>query len=187
MANGNEQVAYFYCSKRQGQAEGSEPKRIMQSLVRQLAWSPQDSTIANPIKVAWRDGKRSKEDTLSLTECSEILSNFAGRYRRTTIILDALDECSDPNGLLRILKDLSGKKNGTLTYFVSSRNEVNVSQVLENCSAISLESNDVSEDIEYFIRHEVADKPQDARLLSGKYPDLETQLMNKLYGHAQGS
>ncbi|KAF4625153.1 hypothetical protein G7Y89_g13014 [Cudoniella acicularis] len=187
MANGNEQVAYFYCSKRQGQLEGSEPKCILQSLVRQLAWSPQDSTIANPIKVAWNNGKRSKEDKLSLNDCSKILSELSTRCRRTTIILDALDECADPIELLQHLKSLSGKKNVTLSLFVSSRNEVEVSKVLENCPTINLESNNTSKDIEYFIRHEVEDKPPYARLLSGRFPELEAKLIDVLYCRAQGS
>lgn len=187
MANENEQVAYFYCSKKQGQPDGSEPVQILRGLTHQLAWSPQDSVIANPIKVLWNNGRRSKETKLSLNECCSMLHELTGRCQRTTIIIDALDECADPNDLLERLKSLA-RWDTVLSLFVSSRNEVNVIQVLEGCSIMSLGSEDlVSEDMEYFIRHEVQDKRPHARLLAGRYPELESRLTDVLSRCAQGS
>src|SRR5258706_11293515 len=60
--SGDEQVAYFYCSKRKTQ-EGTDPETVLQSLVRQFAWSQEDSKIAPFIK----DARHARSDGYKLS------------------------------------------------------------------------------------------------------------------------
>ncbi|EED15242.1 hypothetical protein TSTA_046940 [Talaromyces stipitatus ATCC 10500] len=67
-----EQIAYFYCTKKQGEVHGSDPKTILRSLVRQLAWSADNQSISKPVKDIYDESQLShecEESRLPVTAC----------------------------------------------------------------------------------------------------------------------
>ena len=103
---------------------------------------------------------------------------------RVTIVIDALDECSNAPEVLLALWEIQKKSPADLKVFVSSRMNVEVLHYLPNCEKIHVDEDMNSQDIEVFVRSEVVN--QQRRLLDNKRPDLESRLIRVLVTRAQG-
>ena len=182
------QVAYFYCSRTKGEAQdpGTTPETVMSSILSQLLWSPDGSGIAKQVSnlyTAWRY-ERPDEARLSLEESANIVGELINPWSQTTIIIDALDECSQPYPLLRTLKRIIEDSAGRVKIFVSSRMNVDVSDVLESVSRVNIQVKDTSADVREYIWKEL--KESDRRLLKGREPELEDRMIATLNSRAQG-
>lgn len=180
------QIAYFYCTRKQGESSGSDPQTILQSLVRQLAWSADNRSIKESVKDKYDEAQLHQgyvETKLSVAACVSLLSKILSSSSNTIIIIDALDECSDPSDLLSNLKEASTSAKSGTRFFFSSRMNVDVSEEFPECAKIDsgVESQD---DIEFYVRTEV--KGRKRRLLHGKAPELEDMLVEVLTQRAQG-
>ena len=179
-------MAYFYCV-RQGQGQsGTDPVVILRSLVRQLAWSLDGSSISPSVRTFYDKWRYEKPGSghLSLEECSGLLTAMFSSYSNTTIILDALDECEKPYELLRALQTIANSTTSQIKLFVSSRLNVNVASVLSHCGKIDIQSQGTSKDMDIFLHTEV--KQGDRHLLKGNFPELEDRLIAVLRDRAQG-
>ena len=179
-------IAYFYCV-RQGQGQsGTDPMVILRSIVRQLASSLDGSSILPPIRRVYDKLRyeRPGSGCLSLEECSELLTELTSYHSKTTIILDALDECEKPYELLRALKRVAHSRTDQIKLFVSSRLNVRVDSVVILHRKINIQSQGASKDMDIFLHTEV--KSRDRRLLKGRYPELEDRLIKVLRDRAQG-
>lgn len=159
---------------------------ILQSLVRQLAWSTDNLSIAKPVKYLYDEAQKSPESgesRLSADECIRLLGQLTPSRQHTRIIIDALDECSEPDELLSSLKEISLSSKGTMQFFFSSRMNVAVSEEFPECTKVEVGS-DNQDDIEFYVHTEV--KKRKKRLLHGKAPELENQLVEILSRRAQG-
>jgi hypothetical protein len=119
-ANRRERLAFFYCSRKE--ARRVSPQDVFRSLVAQLALSLDGSSVAESIK---RKHKERKQDEL---DNPDLLVGLVAIYQRTTIVVDALDECEDYGGLLRLLKKVSDGTHGAIKFFFSSRTDVKLFQ-----------------------------------------------------------
>lgn len=182
------QVAYFYCSRTKGEAQdpGTTPETVMSSIASQLLWSPDGSGIAERVSnlyKSWRN-ERPDEARLSLEESSNIVAELVNSWSQTTIIIDALDECSQPYPLLRTLKRVIGSSAGRVKLFVSSRMNVDVADVLVDVSRVEIQVQDTSADVYKYVWKEL--KEGDRRLLKGREPELEDRMIATLNSRAQG-
>ena len=181
-----ERLAYFYCSKKQGLKDGSSPKTVLQSLVRQLAWSTDDLSIAPTVKKRYQDSHKLQgygQNELLTNDCIDLLVQLIASHRQTTIAIDALDECSDHYTLLSALERVSVLCKGRVKVLLSSRMHVPVNHTFPQCHQIQV-GLDSTEDIEFYIRTEVdANK---ARLAQCKATDLKDPLIKTLSRRAQG-
>ena len=179
-------MAYFYCVRQGRDQSGTDPAVILRSLVRQLAWSLDDSSISPPVRTFYDKWRYERPDSgrLSLGTCSGLLTELISSYSETTIILDALDECEKPYELLRALKTIASSGTGQTKLFVSSRLNVNIASVLIARSKIDIQSQGTSKDMDIFLLTEV--KNGDRRLLKGNFPHLEDRLIEVLRDRAQG-
>ena len=179
-------IAYFYCVRQGQDQSGTDPAVILRSLVRQLAWSLDGSSISPRIRTFYDRWQYERPDSgrLSLGECSELLTELISSHSNITIILDALDECEEPYELLRALKTIANSSTGHIKLFVSSRLNINVSSVLIPRSKIDIQSQRISNDMDIFLHTEV--KKGDRRLLKGNFPELEDRLIEVLRDRAQG-
>lgn len=179
---------YFYCTKKQGEAYGSHPKTILRSLVRQLAWSADNHSISKFVKDIYdecRLSHESGENRFTVRACISLLTTLISTRENTTIIIDALDECSDPLGLLSNLNEISTAVKSNVRLFFSSRMNVDVLEEFPECAKIEVifESH---EDIEFYVKTEVNSR----RLLKKKenidVSQLEDRIVKTLTRRAQG-
>lgn len=182
------QVAYFYCSRTMGEAQdpGTTPETVMSSLVSQLSWSPDGTGIAKRVSdlyATWRD-ERPDEARLSLEESANIIGDLVSSWSQTSIIIDALDECSQPYPLLRSLQRIIEDSAGRVRLFVSSRINVEVSNVLIDVSRVNMQVQDTSSDLYNYVWKEL--KESKGRLLKGREPKLEDRIIEMLSSRAQG-
>lgn len=177
------QVAYFYCSRTNGGAQDPEttPQTVMSSLVSQLSWSPDRTGIAKRVSdlyTTWRD-ERPDEARLSLEESVNIIGDLINSWSKTsktTIIIDALDECSQPHPLLRFLQQIIEGSAGRVRLFVSSRINVDVSNVLIDASRVNIQVQDTSSHLYIYVWKEL--KEGKGRLLKGREPKLEYRIID---------
>ena len=182
------QVAYFYCTRTKGEAQdpGTTPEAVMSSLVSQLSWSPDSSGIAKQVSdlyATWRD-KRPDEARLSLEESSIMIGHLIKSCSQTRIIIDALDECSQPYSLLRSLQQVVENSAGRVKLFVSSPINVDVPDVLVDVARVNMQVQDTSSDLYAYVWKEV--KGSKRRLLKGREPKLEDKIIETLNSRAQG-
>ena len=181
-------IAYFYCVRQGQDHSGTDPAVILRSLVRQLAWSSEGSSISPGVETFYERWRYERPDSgrLSLGECSELLTEMISSYSNTTIIIDALDECEEPYELLRALKTIADSSTGHIKLFVSSRANVDVARVLIVHSKIDIQSQvkGLNTDMDIFLHTEVKEGAR--RLLQGRYPGLEDRLTEVLKDRAQG-
>ena len=187
-SGGDNQVIYFYCSRTRGEDQdpGTSPETVLSGLVSQLCWSPDGSGISKAVSNLHRRWRfeRPDEASLSLDESVELVVELTSSCTQTTIIIDALDECSQPYPLLRALQQILDKAAGRVRLFVSSRVNVDVSSALTTVSRINLHAEDTYADVYDYVWKEV--KQSKRRLLKGKEPELENKVVETLSHRAQG-
>lgn len=72
---------------------------------------------------------------IEIQECPELLTRLVNEYRKTTIIIDALDECENADVLLLRLRELNNNTSEAqvpVKFFFYSRKQVEVDQFFEN-------------------------------------------------------
>jgi hypothetical protein len=151
----DERLAFFYCSREY------TPIDVFRSLVAQLSTSANGESITADIKAYYES--KIKEDpkgsSLSLEQCENYLVDLINLYGCTTVVIDALDECSpSATELLLHLKNV-GQRSQKLKLFLSSRDDFSVSQHFSGSVQIRVHSTENSQDIKSFIEGEFA-KPE---------------------------
>ena len=120
-------------------------------------------------------------------ECVEIHHGLCDAWPRTTIIIDALDECLVPSEVLYGLGEIRAKATSKVHLLLSSRMDIDVPFYFSDCEKIQMDEEKSSGDIENYVRQEVnSGGSQKRRLLDGKRPDLEARLIQILIARAQG-
>ena len=121
---------------------------------------------------------------LTADECVTWLREVTSQAKETVIVIDALDECEDPDELLLYLKEVEDGNPCRTRLFLSSRMHVGVSKIYENCISVSATGENEA-DLVFYIRNEVEHR-KTRRLLDGKRPDLEAWLIGTLTRQAHG-
>lgn len=111
------------------------------------------------------------------------MSQLITSYHHTTIIIDALDECSDFYDLLSYLEELASACQGKVKFLLSSRMNVPVQQAFPESARMEV-GLDSKEDIDFFINTEM--KRNKRRLAQCNALDLQDQMTDTLSQRAQG-
>ena len=194
-ANRSERLVFFYCSRKE--VHRTSPLDIFRSLVAQLALSPDGSSVAESIK---RKHKEKKQDELDNPDLLVgLLTGLIALYQRTTIVVDALDECEDYGRLLRLLKKVSNGTRGAIKFFFSSRTNVKLLKDFPSWEKLELDSEKglTKDDINTYIRTQVKDREKmdlgprlldEGRSMLGEslVEALEDRLIETLTRRAQG-
>jgi hypothetical protein len=188
--NGQEQVAYFYCNKRNG--AGSSVLEIFRSLMRQLAYSSRHMKVDDQIMSLWKGRSSADTDLLTLKECKQILPRLLSEFSSTTtLLIDALDECEKSQQLLSELREIGTvlqnitAGTGTVRAFLSSRDNVEVSRTFSNCHSVNITPALVTDDFEYFVSRFV--DMQCARGQAGRRRQCGHQTATDTIGHSPGT
>lgn len=177
---------FFYCSQNGGKR--TSPEDLFRSLVAQLAWSVDGSSIAESVKCEYENRKNRE---LLLDECRELLAGLIALYQQTTIVVDALDECEYDRLLHSLMKMVSKSTPKPIKFFFSSRTNVTLPKGFPTWEKLKLDSqkNLTGEDMKKYIQTEVKDREMlgfASRLLRGEHPALEDRLVEVLTRRAQG-
>ncbi|KAG8161566.1 hypothetical protein KVR01_008553 [Diaporthe batatas] len=160
----DESFAYLYCMKQDN--ERNNPKAILRSIVKQIAsgpWNRRGENVAldEAVTDIW---KKHSNDQLqfcnTFSEWRDCLFKLVKKYPRTTIVLDALDECvecdEDKRGsLVDLLTTLSSGDMGFVKIFCSTRPELDLSQLLNKYPVISTNGDQNQKDMGMFVRNKL--------------------------------
>ncbi|KAK1246095.1 hypothetical protein MKX07_005164 [Trichoderma sp. CBMAI-0711] len=152
----DEGFAYFYCSR--SDPVRQETKHILRSYISQLARVPNSSTMMEKnIHKLYLKAKQEQRG-FSTAECETALTELVNFYRRTTFVLDALDECERESreALAHILRNLVDIGEGTVKVFIASRKEDDIEEYLGSQKLIAISTADNKNDIEKYIDSEVS-------------------------------
>lgn len=185
--DGDDVLAYFYCSRTTSDTRQQEPRAILLSILRQLAAPLPGLPLKSPIISLYNKEttRGSQEAYLSIDEIIALLMDLIeNHYQNVTLILDAIDEC-DANGRLQLLDAFT-----TLTYnpkavvktLISSRNDPDIETHFSRIPNLSITATDNADDIAKFVRKEIGQ-----RLLHGKASkQIRERVEEDLNSKAQG-
>ncbi|GKZ77750.1 hypothetical protein AnigIFM56816_000533 [Aspergillus niger] len=153
----DEGFAYFYCNRTEDNR--TRPLAVAQSYVRQLSASASKSSslyIQSRLRSTYRELRMSAED-LDFKRCRTLLTEFLNLYPRTTLVLDAFDEC-DPasrGDLLQLFQDLLSSSTRPVKLFIASRPDGDVQQQVRSHPNIDIQATDNHQDIQAYISQEM--------------------------------
>ncbi|CAG8371539.1 unnamed protein product [Penicillium salamii] len=160
-----EQLAFFYCSRKQGTEEAN---------------------IASIIKERyqqWQQDQGYGGRELLADDCVKLLTQLIAPNHHTKIIIDALDECSDFDELLNHLEKIISASQGKVKFLLSSRMHVPVHEIFPANARIEV-GMDNKEDIETFIKTKIEQNQR--RLDQCKSSELKDRIIKTLSDRAQG-
>ena len=178
-------VTYFYISKKR--SGRNEPTEIFRCLATQMASLHREDSVPESLKTKYKErgpDRFSDGGELTFEECKQLMIEMSGCWTRSTLIIDALDECSTPLEVLDGLRDVCAQSSSKLKILASSRMNVEVPHYFPDCERLRIEEGQESGDLESYVRGEVLHAKR--RLLDGKRPDLEERLMQILISRAHG-
>lgn len=171
---------YFYCYF--GEKERQGALAITRSLLKQL--SAQSERLDPKILAAFNN------DSSLTTDSAEILLAAAfGRFRKVFVVVDALDECSEPErkSMIQLFNRQVQLASCCVKVFLTSRPERDISRLLEGRLSHYIDADDTSKDITPYVAATVEDCIADGSLLSGVVsPYLKAHLIKTLNGEANG-
>lgn len=100
---------------------------------------------------------RLKGSDLGLELCKQQLLESVEFYPKTTLVLDALDECEPQSRwqLVKMIQDLTSKSGRLLKVFISSRPDGDIRELFASQPNITIQAADNQEDIEIFVNKEI--------------------------------
>lgn len=178
-------LAFFYCSNEDPKRK--QPIWILRSILAQLACPPGDVAAPTILTELFKKSKKSPDGDdgeLAAERCVTLLREVIFQGGGAVIVIDALDECEDPDELLLYLKEVEDDNACRTRLFFSSRMHVDVFKIYKSCISVSTPGGNEA-DLGFYVRNEVKTR-KIRRLLDGKRPDLETRLIDTLNRQAQG-
>lgn len=103
-----------------------------------------------------RKAKKEQRE-LSIPECKAALSELLRSYPRTTLVLDALDECEvgARKEIVLILRNLATDAERPVKVYITSRREPDIERNLGSENLIEIGTSDNKGDIEKYIEQEM--------------------------------
>ncbi|KAI9772499.1 MAG: hypothetical protein M1840_000704 [Geoglossum simile] len=167
-----ERQAYFYCSGASQRSALSNPTDVLRSLVAQLSY-----TLFEPANKEWETKDRGR-GTLTLADCKRLLIELTRSTGTYTIIIDALDECSDPSELVEFLNFTAESSKG-LQIFFSSRLEDHITPKFTSVSSIEINQKRNQGDITAFVEGECRRRREVIRSRCPREPEQMTDDLAK--------
>ncbi|WKT48146.1 hypothetical protein QSH57_013051 [Fusarium oxysporum f. sp. vasinfectum] len=172
-AETSEALAFFYCKR--DEENRRNPQDILRSILRQLS-TPVKKVERGTIHVALKDLPNRlalNGTTINVSTCESLIGKLVEDYPRTTIILDALDEC-DRNTREELMRVLSNLTNGSskLRVFISSRHDEDILRHFNGIPTMEMQATDNEEDISSFVHDRLF---QDSR-----WADLSPELQGEV-------
>ncbi|KAH9889111.1 hypothetical protein F4778DRAFT_753995 [Xylariomycetidae sp. FL2044] len=145
-------IAYFYCNK--NRHEHRDPRSILASLVRQLAFDPRQLAVADLARREYdSEKKRGFAGQLTIPRCTKLLTDLSGLYADVYLLIDGLDETDESTRreLMEALdKVITGSKSVVKVY-IASRDDRDIKEMYGERNHLRISATDNQEDIERFV------------------------------------
>ena len=179
----HEGFAFFYCNHSDHLT--TQPLSVAHSYIRQLSTTAQSERgyIQASLQETY-DQSRSKGAHLDRATCKKLLLDSLNLYPRTTLVLDALDECEPRTRgiLIDLFEDLLCNSTRPVKIFIASRPDGDIRRHFRFHSSIEIQSNDNHKDIENYIRQKLPQLAEE----NNELRDLQPLITSKLLELCQG-
>ena len=145
-------VFYFFCKNTD--VDKNTPTVVVRSLLYQLYNSVKSQTASQSLihDIGVALDRSGQQKALNFSVLWQLFSTHIS-LTPATIIIDALDECQDPNQLTDGLKELSTLRS--MRVIVTSRKESHLHNELNSVSSIEIAPEDIDADIAAFVEAKV--------------------------------
>ncbi|PGH08637.1 hypothetical protein GX51_01157 [Blastomyces parvus] len=154
-SSNDEGFAFFYCNR--NESIRREPLAVLCSFVRQLS-----STVNYQHSIQKRVREyylrcRQLASKPTIRECRELLLELINLYPKTTLILDALDECGEQSRsvLFELFDYLVTRAAKPVKVFISSRPDIDIKITFSSHPNIRIQASDNDDDISKFVKSEI--------------------------------
>jgi hypothetical protein len=148
----DEALAYFYCSRNED--DRRNPASVLRSFVKQLSISSNNAQLHSALTEKYAEKYRSgfASAHFSNEEAEILLQILIKANKRTTLIIDALDEC-DKSSRVVLMETLDRLVNGipNLKILISSRWDDDIKRKLKEKAKLEVDPAKNQEDIKKFI------------------------------------
>ncbi|KAJ5841875.1 hypothetical protein N7534_011705 [Penicillium rubens] len=178
----DEGFAFFYCDKTE--ATRGQPQSIFQSYVRQLSTSASNpESIQTQLKEICQKSQEAGS-TLRSGACKKQILESLNLYSKTTLVLDALDECGPESReeLIDALRLFLRESKNTVKVFISSRPDPDIQSQLEGSISVSIQASNNQTDIQNFLEKELEKLAKTTACIRR----LKTNIVDKLLERCQG-
>ena len=182
LSRNDEGFAYFYCDR--NEPERRDPLVILRSYVRQLStgvWNPNE--LQKKLRIICRDAKLNGSG-LGFEACKQQLLESINLYPKTTLILDALDECimESRRQLIDIFDFLLSESERPLKVFISSRPDDGIRDRLSSRPNIDIQASNNHRDIETYINVKIVRHPRWKKMPESLQEEIVKTLLEKSDG-----
>jgi hypothetical protein len=157
---------------------------ILRSFVRQLSTiaTNDDCVQQRLLRFCLETRKRASEPTIQ--DCKDLLLDFINLYPKTTLVLDALDECDkDQRGaLIEVLDFLLDRAKRPVKIFISSRPDGDIKENFKTRVNIEIQATDNYGDISRFVQIEIAKHRRWQKMST----NLQAEIVQTLQNCSQG-
>jgi hypothetical protein len=157
---GDHRFAYFYCDFKD--ASQQDPTNALGSIIGQLVM--QEEWIPECLRDLYGEYSTSgKGERPSLQNFIDLLVEIvesSNRLCRTYIIIDALDECTEREGLLTGLVELHSLSNLRLNILVTSRKDYDIMRAFSVLPTLPIGESDIAADVELYVMAEIKKHPR---------------------------
>ena len=178
-------MAYFYFDFNDESKQRYE--NLISSLIVQLSVSAQGEIYSDSLYELYSRSQGGRYQP-SYDGLVRTLRSMLQLYQKTYIILDALDECMDREGLLKLLQEITkgSSEKAQVQVLATSRKEWDIENILDSLFprkvSVDIQSNQVNDDIQLYISETLR---HDTRLK--KWPaSVKDEISKKLADDASG-
>lgn len=127
---------------------------------------------------------RLKGSGLDFDVCKFQLLASVNLYPKTTLVLDALDECDSQsrNQLVKVVEFLLSRSERPLKIFISSRPDDDIRECFASLPNIRIRATDNQMDIEKFVSEEIANHRRWGKIS----PSQREKIITTLFDRSQG-
>ena len=157
---------------------------MLRSFVRQLSTTSSNShSISTSLKQRYIQAQLKASD-LSMNDCKELILEFLNLYPKTTLILDALDECKKDTrrSLIEIFDNFVACASRPVKIFISSRPDGDIRERFKNLANIEIQATDNHGDISKFVETEIMKH----RRWSKMSTKLQSEIVETIQARSQG-
>jgi hypothetical protein len=178
----HEGLAFFYCNR--NETERQAPLSVLRSFVRQLSTITSDDDSIHKNLRQFYIQTRLKASELGVNSCKDLLLEFVNLYPKTTLILDALDECdSRKRGILLETFDyILDHALRPIKIFISSRPDGDIKERFKGRANIQIQATDNHDDIATFVESEITKHPRWKKISR----ELQKEIVETLQERSQG-
>ena len=186
-----EDVIYFFCSRSLNDPDRQNPTNILRAFVHQLSLRSRQDGLPKVVINEYNKKKSTgmASGALDFQECHDLIIALLQGYHRTTIVIDAVDECYEgkKGSLLKSLRTIVDSSTTLVRVFISSRNDRDIAVRLQGLPNLTIEEDITKKDMKRFIQKELRHCVEGKDLLYGDVsPELERLLGAELLAKASG-